>query len=136
MDEREEFLEWFETVLKPAERALHDGDAAPRLAIWSTREPVSVFGAWRIAVGRPAIEKLFPALAATFSDCVAAEMELVAADVAGDMAYTVAIERSTVSVTGEPRSYALRVTHVYRREEGEWRVAHRHGDELTDDRGL
>jgi ketosteroid isomerase-like protein len=25
----------------------------------------------------------------------------------------------------------LRATQVYRREEGEWRVAHRHGDTVT-----
>jgi ketosteroid isomerase-like protein len=24
--------------------------------------------------------------------------------------------------------YTLRVTHVYRREDGEWRIVHRHGD--------
>ena len=39
------------------------------------------------------------------------------------------------SVDGKPRTYTLRATQVYRREGGEWRVAHRHGDTvtLTDD---
>ena len=37
------------------------------------------------------------------------------------------------SVNGTPSSYILRVTHVYRREDGEWKVVHRHGDALPDD---
>lgn len=44
------------------------------------------------------------------------------------MAYTVGLEHTSVSVDGEPHTYTLRATQVYRREEGEWKVAHRHGD--------
>jgi ketosteroid isomerase-like protein len=29
------------------------------------------------------------------------------------------------------RSFTLRATQAYRRESGEWRVAHRHGDTVT-----
>ncbi len=59
--------------------------------------------------------------------------ELIAAGASGDLAYTVAYEHNTVSVDGAPRTYTLRVTQVYRREDGEWKLAHRHGDELTPD---
>jgi uncharacterized protein (TIGR02246 family) len=129
---RDDFLEWIETTLRQAEVALHDGDPGPRLTIWSTHEPVSVFGAWRNAIGRPAVEDLFHALAESFSESTRCEMEIIAADVVGDMAYTVAIERTSTSVDGAPRTYALRATQVYRREDGAWRVVHRHADELTD----
>jgi hypothetical protein len=30
--------------------------------------------------------------------------------------------------------YTLRVTQVYRRKDGEWKVVHRHGDQLPIDR--
>ena len=53
---------------------------------------------------------------------------MIAARVSGDIGYTVGFERSSVSVHGEPRSYELRVTHGYRREKVEWKIAHRHGD--------
>ena len=47
------------------------------------------------------------------------------------MAYTASFEHTSASVDGRPRTYTLRATQVYRREEGEWRVAHRHADTVT-----
>lgn len=132
MDDRQEFLDWVATRLHDAEVALHNGDAGPRLAVWTRREPVTLFGAWMSGAGQEEVGALFRRLAATFSDCTHFSYELVAADVVGDLAYTVGYEHTRVSVDGEPRDYRLRVTQVYRREEGAWRVAHRHGDTLAD----
>jgi ketosteroid isomerase-like protein len=95
---------------------------------WSRNEPVSVLGAWRNAQGQDEIDKLFASLARSFSDCTSYAFELQAYDVVGDMAYTAGFEHTSASVDGQPRSYTLRATQVYRREGGEWRVAHRHGD--------
>jgi ketosteroid isomerase-like protein len=41
------------------------------------------------------------------------------------------LEHSSASIDGQQRSYTLRATQVYRREEGEWKVAHRHADTVT-----
>jgi ketosteroid isomerase-like protein len=39
-----------------------------------------------------------------------------------------------VSVDGGPvKPNTLRVTHVYRRENGEWKIVHRHGDHVPID---
>lgn len=132
MDDRAAFLTWVTTTLHDAERALHDGDAGPRRALWSRNEPVSVLGAWRNAQGQDEIDELFVTLGESFSDCTSYEFELRAFDVVGDMAYTAGLEHTSASVDGEPRSYTLRATQVYRREDGEWRVVHRHGDTVTD----
>ena len=132
MSDRDAFLAWTRTVLHPAEVALHDGDAGPRRAIWSRTEPVSVFGAWRDAVGVEAVEDLFAALEASFSAWTSFELELLGYDVVGDLAYTLGLEHTSASVEGRPRSYTLRVTQVYRREGGEWKVAHRHADTVPD----
>lgn len=132
MTDRDDFLAWVRTGLYEAELALHNGDAAPRRALWSRHEPVSVLGAWRNACGQQAIDELFTTLAASFSDCTSYEFDLQAYDVVGDMAYTAGLEHTSTSVDGEPRSYTLRATQVYRREDGEWRVAHRHGDTVID----
>ena len=120
------------TRLYEAELALHNGDAAPRRALWSHDEPVSVLGAWRNAHGQHELDELFNALARSFSECTSFAFELHAFDVVGDMAYTAGLEHTTASINGEPRSYTLRATQVYRREGGEWKVAHRHGDSVSE----
>jgi ketosteroid isomerase-like protein len=132
MSERDDFHAWVNTTLYEAELALHNGDAAPRRALWSRNEPVSVLGAWRNAQGQAEIDELFGSLAKSFSDCTSYAIELLAYDVVGDMAYSAGLEHTSASVDGEPRSYTLRATQIYRREDGEWRVAHRHGDTVSD----
>lgn len=128
MSDRDDFLDWVGTRLKDAEVAIHNGDAGPRFEIWSTKEPVSLLGAWRSGTGADRIAEVFHRLESTFSDCTSYGFELLAADVAGDLAYTVGYEHTKASVDGEPREYTLRVTQIYRREDGEWKVVHRHAD--------
>jgi ketosteroid isomerase-like protein len=131
MTDHDEFVAWVETALYDAEFALHNGDANPRRALWSRNDPVSILGAWRNANGQQEVEEVFTALEKSFSDCTSYTFELSAFDVVGDMAYTVGFEHSSASVDGQPRSYVLRATQVYRREGGEWKVAHRHADMVT-----
>ena len=59
MTDRDDFLAWVETALYEAELALHNGDAAPRRALWSRKEPVCVLGAWRNAQGQHEMDELF-----------------------------------------------------------------------------
>lgn len=132
MGDREDFLRWFESRLVPAELALHNGDAAPRFALWSTNDPVTVLGAWLSGTGQDELGEIFRRLERSFSDCTSYTHELVAVDVRGDLAYTAGYEHTQASVDGEPRTYSLRVTQVYRREGGEWRVAHRHADTVPE----
>jgi ketosteroid isomerase-like protein len=130
MTEREDFLEWVETRLRDAEVALHNGDAGPRRAIWSERDPITVLGAWLTGTSHAEAEEIFGRLEASFSDCTSYTHEVVSADVSGDLAYTVGYEHTAASWQGEPRKYTLRVTQLYRREDGEWKVFHRHADTL------
>ena len=132
MTDRDDFLAWVKTALHQAELALHNGDAAPRRALWSRNEPVSVLGAFRDAHGQQELNQLFTALGDSFSNCTSYALELQAYDVVGDMAYTAGLEHTSASIDGQPRSYTLRATQVYRREGGEWKVAHRHADTVTE----
>jgi ketosteroid isomerase-like protein len=129
MSELDDFLD--ETIDRQikAEETIHNGDAAPRLAMWSTSDPVTLFGAATSKSGTGEVRRFFESLASRFSDCTAYRFELVAAGVSGDLAYTVGYEHTTASIHGTPvEPYVLRVTHVYRREDGEWKIVHRHGD--------
>lgn len=131
MSDRDEFLAWVKSDLVDAERAMMSGDDGPRRAIWSRTEPVSALGAWRNAVGREQLVEAFEVLATSFSECTDYALELISFDVVDDMAYTVGYERMTASIDGQPRTLTLRATQVYRREDGAWRVAHRHADAIS-----
>jgi hypothetical protein len=88
MTDRDDFLTWVKSTLYEAEVALHNGDAAPRRAIWSRNEPVSILGALRNAYGQHEVDEAFTFLERSFSGCTSFTFELQAYDVVGDMAYT------------------------------------------------
>jgi ketosteroid isomerase-like protein len=111
-----------------AETAIHNGDVEPRLALWSRTDPVTLFGARDSGTGWNELDPIFHTVASWFSDSTECDFEVVAAGASGDLAYTVGYEHNRVKVDGVPRTYTLRVTHVYRREDGQWRIVHRHGD--------
>jgi ketosteroid isomerase-like protein len=132
MTDRDDFLVWVKSTLYEAELALLNGDAAPRRAIWSRNEPVSILGALRNAYGWQEVDEAFTFLERNFSDCTSYTFELQAYDVVSDMAYTAGLEHASNSFDDQPRSFTLRATQVYRREAGEWRVAHRHADTVIE----
>lgn len=115
---------------------MHNGDAGQRRALWSSRDPVTIFGAWKTATNSAEVGVVFKLLEDSFSDSVSFDYELVSADVAGDFAYTIGYEHTVTHVDGEARTYSLRVTQLYRRESGAWKVFHRHGDPRTEDQNL
>jgi ketosteroid isomerase-like protein len=60
------------------------------------------------------------------------DLEVFASYVAGDLAVLVAVERQHAEVGDLPsQEWSLRITLVFRREAGVWRLAHRHADPLT-----
>ncbi len=126
--ETEQFLAEMLPKQRAAEQAIHNGDPAPRLALWSRNDPVTLYGANLSGSGWAKLEPLFRTVASWFSNSEAYQFEVIAAGASSDLAYTVGYEHNEVKVDGEPRTYTLRVTHVYRREAGEWRIVHRHAD--------
>ena len=59
--------------------------------------------------------------------------ENVSTVITPDLAYTVEVEsyRARVGGAEEMAPVALRVTSIFRREDGVWKVVHRHGDPVT-----
>lgn len=128
MGQTEDFLADVLPRLRAAEFALHSGDASLRNELWSHRDPVTLFGAEVNRTGWAELEPTFHWIAGRFSACTSLEYEIIAAGADGDLAYLVAIERMTATANGIPTTYALRATTIFRREDGGWRVVHRHGD--------
>ncbi|MGH9235922.1 MAG: YybH family protein [Acidimicrobiales bacterium] len=118
-----------------AERALHNGDVTPRLSTWSQRDPVTVFGAGvPFRSGWRDVRAIFDWVASHFESCDDYDYELLAGAAHGDLAYTVGIERyRALTASGTTVDNTLRVTHIYRREAGHWRIVHRHGDHMPAD---
>ena len=129
MSELDDFLSPTLARQLDAEQALISGDPGPRLAMWSTQDPVTVFGAEKSVIGAEEARGAFRWLATRFSNCTDYRFELVAAGASGDLAYTLGYERFSFSMDGGPVApITLRVTHLYRREDGEWKIVHRHAD--------
>jgi ketosteroid isomerase-like protein len=134
MSELDDFLTTTLARQVEAEEAIHNGDPSLRMQLWSRQNPVTLLGAVKNGSGWDEVSQVFRWLGSGFSGCTAYRFELVAAGVSGDLAYTVGFEHTSVSWNGVPlEPYTLRVTHVYRREDGEWKIVHRHGDRLPLD---
>ena len=83
MSELDDFLTPTLTRQLEAEQALINGDPGPRLAMWSTQEPVTVFGAEKTVIGSEEARQAFRWLATRFSDLTDYRFELVAPAPAG-----------------------------------------------------
>ena len=131
MGEVDEFLEAVLPRQRQADLALLNGDSRPRKVLWSHEAPVTVLGAAKTVSGWAEVESLFDWLAANFSNGTSYELDVTAAGVSGDLGYVAGAEHSKASVRGEaPAAIALRVTLIFRRENGEWKEIHRHADPI------
>ena len=133
MSETDAFLDATMARYRDAETALHNGDATPRKSMWARTDPLTLLGAALSATGWDEIAPIFDRLEARFSNCTSCEHEVIAAGASGDFAYVVAYEHTTASLNGSPAlPYTLRATTVFRREDGEWKVVHRHADVASE----
>jgi len=96
--------------------------------LWSTQEPVTLFGAGGACrSGSDEVRRNFQTAVTQIVACRSFDYDLVAAGVGGELAYTVGYEHTSFD-PGPVQDYTLRVTYLYRREDGEWKIVHRHGD--------
>ena len=110
--------------------AMLNGDPGPFIGSWADSDDVTLFGAWGpIEKGhKPVADTMrWVGSRCTGADAVDVEHTVIASS--GDLAYTVGFERSHASADGGPmRDMVLRVTHIYRRIDGDWKLVHRHAD--------
>ena len=71
--------------------------------------------------------------ASRFRDGEIVGFETIAKHVADELAYIVRVERARAKVGGSEdiTPITLRVTMIFRPEEGEWKIVHRHADPIT-----
>jgi len=77
--------------------------------------------------GRKPVTDAMRWVASRFTGADAVNLEHLVIASSGDLAYTVGFERSHGSVDGgPPGDMTLRVTHIYRCIDGDWKLVHRH----------
>ncbi len=105
------------------------GDPQPYINCWASSEDVTLFGAWGpIERGAERLTETFRWVGTRFTSGTLVPDDVVSFE-SGDLAYTVGFERGGVVVDGSaPMLMTIRVTHVYRRIDGEWQLMHRHAD--------
>lgn len=130
MGEIERFRSTMVARQTEAEAAIVRGDPGPRMELWSRRDPVTLFGAIGMSEsGWDSLSRTFTWVASRFADVTDFRFDVEVVEVIGDMAYTLGFERFNRSIAGRPvEPVTVRVTHIYRREDGEWRIVHRHAD--------
>ncbi len=105
-----------------------NGDASPLADIWSHSATVTAMhpiGGRQ--VGWDAVRASFEQVAQLASDGKV-ELKDQLIHVAGDLAYEVGVEHGQVTLAGQKVTIEHRVTNIYQREAGAWKMTHHHTD--------
>jgi ketosteroid isomerase-like protein len=111
------------------------GNPEPVNKLWSHREDVTLANPF---VGLPArgweqVAKTTKHAASQARDGELVSVEVVEKHVSAELAYVVQIERAKAKLGGREdiTPFTLRVTMIFRPEDGEWKIVHRHADPIT-----
>ena len=103
------------------------GDPEPRIAARTPNSPATWLGQFGSEVtGAAEIAAHFRRSVARFADGEVISLDLINAEVVGDAAFLATHERINLSVDGIPTTFAQRVSRVFRRDGGDWMLAHEH----------
>jgi len=123
----------FEEAIDQYNLALKDfvkGDPEPVAELFSNKEDVILCNPIHpFAAGPTELAETIREAASLFTDGTN-ETERVASFSTADLGYVVQVERWEGNVSGEHRAGSLRVTMVFRNEDGNWKVSHRHADPI------
>jgi len=121
-------------VLRAAEQfyaalnAMLNGDAGPLADIWSHgAEVTTMHPIGGREVGWDSVSESWANVAKIASEGRVALSDRII-EVAGDVAYELGVEEGQFKLDGEPIQISSRVTNIYRRDAGGWKIVHHHTD--------
>ena len=130
-------VEDLDQVIERFQRALNEflkGNPEPNKEMFSHQQDVSLANPFGPpARGWEQVAATMEHAASNLRDGEIVAFENIAKYVTPELAYTVWLERQQAKVSGREdiTPFALRVTMIYRPEEGTWKVVHRHADPIT-----
>ena len=110
------------------------GNPEPVKMLWSHREDVTLANPLGPVVrGWEQVEATMERAASQLRDGEKGGFEIVAKYVTPELAYIVGLDRTKAKVGArqEIAPFDLRVTMIFRPEDGTWKVVHRHADPIT-----
>jgi uncharacterized protein (TIGR02246 family) len=130
----------FEAAVAQSHRALTailNGDPSLYAALFADREDVTLgnpFGPY--AKGKAAVVKTLAGAAAKYRDGAVVRVDRIARYGDGNVIGLVEVEhdRAKVGARQELSEFSARVTSIYERIDGRWRLVHRHADPITSPR--
>ena len=133
MGKTQEEFEVFMRRRAEAAQAYVTGDAAPLRTLTAQHPPASFFGPQGGSIeGADKVWTAYEQGAAAFSPGGETSLEILHMSASDELAYWVGIQRAAVKLSGqsEPVRMDLRITEIFRYEGGEWRLVHRHADQV------
>jgi ketosteroid isomerase-like protein len=127
----------FDEVVEQYQRALGEfvkGNSEPNKKVFSHQEDVTLANPLGPPVrGWEQVAQTLERAASQLRDGEKGGFEIVAKYVTPELAYIVELDHSKARVGGrqDVAPYALRVTTIFRPEDGTWKVVHRHADPIT-----
>jgi NAD(P)H-dependent FMN reductase/ketosteroid isomerase-like protein len=122
----------FEDFMKRREAAAHAyvrGDASMLDALVTRNGPATFFHPrGDVVQGAEAVAKRYDADAKSFDPSGQSTLEILQSGAGGDVAFFTGFQTAEAKIRGKPVSMRLRITEVFRRIAGEWRLVHRHAD--------
>ncbi len=110
------------------------GNPEPVKRLFSHREDVTLNNPFAPPVrGWERVAEVTERAVSQFRDGEMVGFETIEKHVTPEFAYVVRVERARAKVGGseDVTPFALRVTMIFRPEEGEWKIVHRHADPIT-----
>jgi ketosteroid isomerase-like protein len=126
----------FMTQREEAAGAYVDGDAVPLGRISARVSPATFFGPMGgYRQGAEEVSSTYARDAKSFEPGAENHFEILQSGASDDLAYWVGFQRATAHIKGNPNPvpFNLRVTELFRREGGEWKLVHRHADPLAEE---
>ena len=130
LDDVDQLIEQFHL----ASNEFLQGNPEPVSKLWSHREDVSLANPYGPpAHGWEQVAKTAEHTASRVRDGEFVSAEIIEKNVTPELAYVVEIERAKAKIGGseDVTPFALRVTMIFRPEEGTWKIVHRHADPIT-----